>query len=322
MTNIQLTDPQIFAEVAIDEETNAFNHQIEQDLSELPPLWETGPVAARQAREEGKSIFGPLVLSPRATTRKITTSEDREIGLRIFLPPENAKAVYFHIHGGGWVLGGNHHQDPRLEALSRSCQLAVISVDYRLSPEHPYPAAPDDCELALLWLLDHSESEFGSERILIGGESAGAHLSVVTMLRMRDRHAYTGFAGANLVYGIYDLGLTPSARNWGERNLVLNTPSMLWFLDQFLSEETDLRKPDLSPLWADLSGLGPALFTVGTLDPLLDDSLFMSSRWSAAGNRAELAVFPGGVHTFDSSPTKLGKTALSNMYRFINSVLG
>ncbi len=88
---------------------------------------------------------------------------------------------------------------------------------YRLAPEHPYPAAPDDCEAVARWLVAHRVDAFGTDRIAVGGESAGAHLALVTLLRLRDRHGYSGFTGANLTFGAFDLSGTPSPLRWGAR---------------------------------------------------------------------------------------------------------
>ena len=133
---------------------------------------------------------------------------------------------------------------------------------------------------------------FGTDALTIGGESAGGHLTAVTILRMRDRHGYTRFRGANIVYGAFDLSLTPSQRLFGNTRLVLRTIDMQQFYNAFLPTITDRRVPDISPLYADLKNLCPALFTVGTKDALLDDTLFMHARWVAAGNEAELAIYP------------------------------
>jgi acetyl esterase/lipase len=191
-------------------------------------------------------------------------------------------------------------------------------VDYRLAPEHPYPAGPDDCEAAAVWLVEHAQAEFSpsSSRLLIGGESAGAHLSVATLLRLRDKHGFRGFSRANLTFGVFDLSGTPSARRAPDDALVINGKAMQWFHEQFVASER-LREPDVSPLYADLAGLPPALFTVGTLDPLLDDSLFMYARWQAAGNAAELAVYPGGVHGFVSYPYPLAARARERITQFL-----
>lgn len=206
--------------------------------------------------------------------------------------------VYLHIHGGGWVIGGADMQDPLLLTLADQAGLAVVSVHYRLAPEHRYPAAPDDCEAAALWLHGNARSAFGTDRLFIGGESAGAHLSAVTLLRLKRRLGHCAFAGANFNFGVFDLGLTPSARAFGNERLFLRSLDMVQFRDAFLPGVENLRAPDISPLYGELQGLCPALFSVGTRDALLDDSLFMHARWLAAGNIGQLDVLPGAPHGF------------------------
>jgi acetyl esterase/lipase len=310
--------PHVFREDAISEETHAFNAQIEETMRDMPPFASVPPQVTRDARESGESVFGPLQLSAMAVERTVP-GRAGEVPVRVFVP-DTVGGVYMHIHGGGWTIGRAHHQDPRMEQLARDCAVAVVSVDYRLAPEHPYPAGPDDCEDVAAWLVEHSAREFGSDRIVIGGGSAGGHLSAVTALRLRDRHGYTGLAGLNLIYGCYDLTMTPSAKSWGERRLVMTTSDIHWFLDQFVPE--DMRAdPDVSPLYADLRDMPRALFTVGTLDSILDDSLFMYARWVAAGNEAELAVYPGGAHGFDNFPIALAREANARMDAFIQRCL-
>ena len=307
-------DTRPFAPDAIDPATATFNAQLEATLAALPPPYTFEPKLIREVRESGQSIFGPIPRSAMAQNRTIS-GPSGNLTVRVF-EPDQVKGVYLHLHGGGWSLGRAHHQDERLEEIARRCSIAVASVDYRLAPEHPYPAGPDDCEAAALWLAQNAKAELGSDCLVIGGESAGAHLSVVTLLRMRDRHGFSGFAAANLAYGMYDLSLLPSAARWGQRNLVLSTPIIEWFVNMFIPAK-DRRDPDISPLYADLSGMPPALFTVGTLDPLLDDSLFMHARWGAAGNEAELALFPGGIHGFNLFPIELGRQADARVDAFL-----
>jgi acetyl esterase/lipase len=306
--------PSLFSPEAIDAETAAFNEQLEALLATVEPTHRRQPVEIRAEREAGNGTFGSVVLSEMAQSREIAG-----VPVRVFTP-ETVQGVYLHIHGGGWVLGRAHHSDVRNESVARSNNLAVVSVDYRLAPEDQYPAGPDDCEAVAAWLAENLRGEFGTEKLLIGGESAGGHLAAVTLLRLRDRHGFRGFRAANLVYGAYDLSMPPSQRNWGERNFVLSTPTMQWFYDHFVPEARR-REPDVSPLYADLSGLPPALFTVGTLDPLLDDSLFMHARWLAAGNRAEIAVYPGGPHGFNAFPTELARRANARIDAFLSGAL-
>jgi acetyl esterase/lipase len=170
-------------------------------------------------------------------------------------------------------------------------------------------------------LAQNALSEFGTDRLVIGGESAGANLSAVTLLRMRDRHDFNGFCAAVLTYGGFDLSMTPSARNWGDRPLILTTPLIEWFHECYASRDK-LTDPDVSPLYAELADMPTALFTIGTLDPLLDDSLFMYARWMAAGNQAELAVYPGGIHAFNAFPLKAADRANQKIAEFISGAVG
>jgi acetyl esterase len=296
----------------------AFNAMIEETTRDFPPIWDVGPVLARTSRDTGTSVFGPLVVSERARQIEID-GPGGVLSVRVFEPAE-PRGVFVHIHGGGWVLGAANHHDPMLERLADATGLVVASVDYRLAPEHPYPAGPDDCEAAALWLVENAPAELGGSVLAIGGESAGAHLSAVTLTRLRDRHGLTPFRAALLTYGCFDLRGTPSLVAFGDRPLILNTSVTRWFVEQFVGGE-DLEQADISPLFADLSGLPPALFTVGDTDPLLDDSLFMAARWRAAGNDARLEIWPGGIHAFDYFETEYGLAARARMADFLNLVL-
>ena len=137
---------------------------------------------------------------------------------------------------------------------------------------------------------------------------------------MRDKHSYTYWKGADMVYGAYELsGAIPSQRYIGGSSPIIDTDTMNWFYDQFLQNGEDRTDPDISPLNARLDNLPPALFTIGTLDPLLDDSLFMHSRWIAAGNQSEIAIYPGGLHAFNNGETELARIANDRRIEAIRS---
>ena len=314
--------PALFRKEAIAEDTAKLNDTLVQLMTGLPEWWNVGAEATREARRQGRGPFPPAVISPRARTVSITGRDGNTIALRVIAPTQ-VRGVYLHIHGGGWVLGSAALQDPLLEQIADGTGLAVVSAEYRLAPEDPYPAGPDDCESAAAWLVANAKAEFGSDVLTIGGELAGAHLAAVTLLRLRERYGYSGFRGANLVYGAYDLSMTPSQRAFGDsRRLVLRTIDMQQFYNAFLPTVTDRRVPDISPLYADLTGLCPALFSVGTADALLDDTLFMHARWIAAGNEAELAIYPGGAHGFTLFPNRLADEAAARSAAFLRSVSG
>jgi acetyl esterase/lipase len=250
-----------------------------------------------------------------------------EVPLRIIAPEGEANGTFLHLHGGGWTLGESDGQDLRLQRLARETGLTVVSVDYRLAPENPYPAGPDDCEAAALWLIgEEGQAELGTAGPRgIGGDSAGGQLAAATLLRLRDRHGITGaFGAAVLQYGCFDLSMTPSQRLWGERNLVLSGPIMAWFGDQFLPahDREARRDPDISPLFADLRDMPPAIFTIGTEDPLLDDTLFMEARWRHAGHPTELRIWPEAPHGFVSLPMSVADVALAAEHEFLCRTLG
>lgn len=311
-------DPKLFDPALIGDEIRRQNAEIVAKLAGLPDQWSVPLPVLRERRRQGLGAFPPMPKSRRAQILEIGGPAG-PLPLRV-IAPERPRGVYLHIHGGGWTLGAADEQDPWLGRLADRCGLACVSVEYRLAPEDPYPAAPDDCEAAALWLVREAQARFGTARYFIGGESAGAHLAVVTLLRLRDRHGLRPFAGANLFAGCYDLALTPSAANWGDEKLVLNTRDIRVFADNFCGTETDRRSPDVSPIHADLAGLPPALFSVGTRDLLLDDTLFMASRWVAAGNRAEAAVWPGGCHVFHRFESGLTEQALARIDAFVESL--
>jgi acetyl esterase/lipase len=306
-------------------QTRAFNAELELLLATMPPVHTVPPEQTRQARREGNGIYPAPVFLPEARTLELD-GPGGPIPLRIIAAEREQTGAFLHIHGGGWTLGENDLQDVRLARLARETGLTVVSVGYRLAPEDPYPAAPDDCEAAALWLMGDEGriAVGGASRLAIGGDSAGAHLAVVTLLRLRDRHGITGaFAAAVLQYGSFDLSMTPSQRLWGERNLVLSGAIISWFVNQFLPahDREQLRDPDVSPLFAELSGMPPAVFTVGTQDPLLDDTLFMEARWRTAGHATELDIWPEAPHGFISLPMTVTDSALSMEHEFLRRTL-
>jgi acetyl esterase len=304
-------------------ESRAFNQQLEAVLADMAPIESVPPDESRLARLEGTGAFPAPQFLDHARDETIAGPAG-DLGLRI-LPAKQPRGVYLHIHGGGWVLGAAIGQDVALDRIVRATGLTAVSVEYRLAPEHPYPAAPDDCEAAARWLLERGLAELGAPPlVVIGGESAGAHLALVTLLRLRDRHdALAPFAGANLVYGVYDLSGTPSQRRW-DRNLVLSPGNLAWFYHCFVgSRPVEARRdPDISPLYAELSGLPPMLLTVGLADPLLDDSLFLDARLRAAGGPCEVAVYPDSVHGFNAFPLAMARAANERIDAWIASRVG
>ncbi|MED5173695.1 MAG: alpha/beta hydrolase [Actinomycetota bacterium] len=259
----------------------------------------------------------PQPILESGTTRTIQVP-GADIELRIFVP-SSPRGVYLHLHGGGWVIGSAFDRDPKLEAVAMGTDSVAISVEYRLAPEFPYPTPLDDCEAAAQWVLENSEKEWGVRGVVIGGESAGAHLSATTALRVRDHLGMLDrVVGLNLVYGVFDLSMTPSQLSGRDLPLI-PTKTMRWFYDHFLQGEVNPKDPRISPLYADLDGLPPSLLTVGTNDPLLDDSLFMAARLRSTNCEVALDVYPEAIHGFTVLPGAAGEVANKRANNFIAS---
>ncbi|MEM1276823.1 MAG: alpha/beta hydrolase [Pseudomonadota bacterium] len=302
-----------FDPAAISQETAAFNADLIAKLKDAHRPMDVPVELTRQARAEGRGLFplvGPLEGSDWVDIPGAPGGPGR---VRLSLPPTPPRGVYLHIHGGGWTLGNPEHLDGYSQRIAQATGLAVASVQYRLSPEHRWPDCAEDCLAAARWALSAYEGP-----LFIGGESAGAHLSAVTLLRLRASGEADRVEGMVLNYGPFDLGGTPSLKAWGEAYLVLSTPVVAWFTENLLQGQ---RPPEASPLYADLKGLPPALFQIGTLDPLLDDTLFMEARWRAAGNETELAIVPGGVHAFDCFDLAIAREAHARQDAFLNRLL-
>ena len=306
LRSVALFDPDLLAHIHEQRTYNAKLMETTAAMATVDTTTEEGLRWLREAMAPG-GLFGMAALDV-AETLDLPGPEG-PIPVRI-LRPETIEGIYLHFHGGGMTLGSAASMDGRNWPLAQACNVAVISVDYRLAPEHPYPAGPDDCEAAALWLIDHAAEEFGTRRLLVGGESAGAYFAMLTMIRLRDRLGTSPpFLGVDLCYGGYDLGGTPSTvQQVGKVPYAVgDETNRQRYLPGRSKEEA--RDPAVSPLWADLSGLPPCLLTVGTADWLLDDSLFLAARLAAAGNRVELAVYPEGPHGIDGCPTALGRVA-------------
>lgn len=277
-------DPGLYRPEAVSPEVRAFNAAF---------------LARMNAPDAPPSPFSDKPKAANAVVRKVKGA-GREVEVRI-IPPKSGspRGAYLHMHGGGLMFGAADQDDPMLERIVEATGLAAVTVEYRLAPAHPYPAAWDDCEAAAAWLAKDVKAEFGGGALAIGGESAGATLAVPVLVRLRDKHGFTGFEAANLSYGNYDTSGSPSQHWIGMNRYLLDEGAIAMCSNAYAPDVSMRRDPDMSAVYANLKDLPPALFSVGTLDPFLDDSLFVYARWIAAGNEAELAVYPGAPHAFN-----------------------
>ena len=245
--------------------------------------------------------------------------------LHILAPERPPIAVMLRIHGGGWAAGTPEDDEELNDKIARRLGIVIVSPEYRLVPQASIADQIEDCVAAAQWVAAEAEARFGTDRLLLGGISAGAYLAVSTLLRLRDRGepAFEQIEGVHLDCGAYDLSGSPTIRRATNETLVLSRD----LIDQIITlglpgvDEEARRDPSISPLYADLTGLPPALFTVGTLDPSQDDSSFLAWAWRLAGNHAELDVWPEGAHAFTNMGTPLGAVALDRTVAWLAAVL-
>lgn len=246
-----------------------------------------------------RSVPGVIVRTQRLRWK------DQDLSLRTLIPDAPARGVYVDYHGGGWSIGNAAMDDPVNLRIAKECGLVVVSVDYGLMPETRLPQMMAQCAAAADWVFERGETEFGAAPVFIGGESAGAHLAACTLLAVKKARAdFDRLKGAVLFYGVYDLSSTPSVRNAARGTLVLHGPAMRSGLASLAPDrdEAGLRDPSLSPLYADLSGLPPALLLCGTIDPLIDDTRLMAERWSRQSGDVQTVIAPDAPHAFNRFP--------------------
>jgi len=225
-----------------------------------------------------------------------------EIPARAYLPgKETGYPLFVLLHGGGWVIGDLDTADNMARFLCRHVPCAVLSVDYRLAPEHVFPAAVEDSFAAVEWAVEHA-GELGGDpkRVLVGGDSAGGTLTAVVAQMARQKGA-PKIAGQVLFYAATDGAHldTPSYKEFGEKSLGLPTRDIVWFLEQYTPDPKDRLDPRVSPLLAgDLHGLAPALVVTAEFDVLRDEGEVYALRMQVAGVKVKLMRCNGMIHGF------------------------
>ena len=271
----------------------------------LPPHYELPPAEGREGMEKARAIFGgdPVEL-PRVEDRAIPGPAG-DVPIRIYAPeaqtPESGAAlpVLVFFHGGGWVLGSLDTHDDVCRHFAKLAGCMVIAVDYRLAPEHKFPAAVEDCTAALEWIAAHGDS-LGCDpaRLAVGGDSAGGNLAAVMTQLARERGGPT-IAFQLLIYPVTARDFSaPSMKAYGE-GFLLTKKGMHWFMDHYLNDPSEGEDPRVAPLKAEsLVGLPPALVVTVEYDVLRDEGEAYARRLAEAGVAARLVRYDGLIHGF------------------------
>lgn len=279
-----------------------------------------GPAMTDLTPDEARTMFAALAAAQER--EGVERVDDRlipglagDIPIRVYTPHAavgEAHGVLVWLHGGGWVIGDLETADPTCRSLARRAGCVVVSVDYRLAPEHPAPAALGDCMSALAWTVENFELlGVDASKVAIGGDSAGGNLAALVCQRVRDEFG-PEIDFQLLVYPVTDLTLSHASIDENAEGYFLTKAAMEWFVGHYLGG-SDPKDPAVSPLHAgDLSGLPPALVITAQMDPLRDEGEAYATRLKEAGVPTEAIRYAGQIHGFMGMASILddGKDAL------------
>ncbi|MFC7019361.1 MULTISPECIES: alpha/beta hydrolase [Haloarcula] len=222
------------------------------------------------------------------------------VGLRIYEPATSGpRPLFVYVHGGGWVFDTADGHDHLARAIANAGECTVVSVDYRLAPDHPFPAPLADCYAATEWVAAHPDALGGDpDRLVVGGDSAGGNLAAATCLRARDADG-PAIAHQVLVYPVLDRNFATDSYRENAEGYLLTRSAMRWFWDHYLESPLDAANPYAAPLRArDLSGLPPATVVAAEFDPLRDEDVAYAERLRDAGVPVELRRYEEMIHGF------------------------
>jgi acetyl esterase len=273
-----------------------------ESMKERP---ERTSLSAVEARAQGNATFEAFWNADRPTLWAVYNhqlpGEHGPIRVRLYDPgiARPAPCLIF-IHGGGGVIGSLDSHDGVCRRLAQAGRFMVASVDYRLAPEHKFPAGLEDCIAAVRWIAANGAAwGIDSERLAVGGDSAGGNLALATLFGLRDADERALKAGL-LIYGAYlsytAATETASQTAYGDGSYVLSQADMRWFWDHYISSPADNQNPLAVPLLGELKGLPPLMVTAAEFDPLLDDSTRLVARLEQAGAPYRYVPWPGVTH--------------------------
>jgi acetyl esterase len=296
----------------------------EREKARVTPVSSLSAAQARASRAAWRQVTSGVGPDVHQVLERSVPGPGGSIPARLYLPsPARPLPALVYFHGGGWVLGDLDHSDALCRSLCDQAGCLVVNVDYRLAPEHRYPAAAEDAGAAVRWVAEHA-SELGADpdRLAVGGASAGGNLAAVAALKARDLGGPV-IAAQALIYPITDHRFdTPSYQRFAAGPLV-SRDDMRWYWAQYLEREEQGAEPYASPLRTeDLRGLPPALIVTAECDPLCSEGEAYGERLRQAGVPATSARYDGMVHGFLSMPAlDKGREAVAFVARWLRERL-
>lgn len=265
-----------------------------------PPLWQGSAAQARQRPMLMDALFGP---APAVAMQQvvIASTQGHALDMRLYTPDGQPKGMIVYLHGGGWVLGSAASFHPLTATLAQRSGCAVLSVDYRLAPEYPFPLPLDDARAALAWAAGAgaAQARTADRPLMVMGDSAGANLATTAARLHNEAGGQPPVQLQVLAYPVTDCNFDRPSYHAFAEGYLLSRQDMMWFWDQYLPNPLLRHNPLASPLQcADLSASPRTLVLTAEFDPLRDEGEIYCARLQAQGVPAEAVRCPGLVHGF------------------------
>ncbi|MGC8477875.1 MAG: alpha/beta hydrolase [Acetobacteraceae bacterium] len=270
-------------------------------LAGRPPFEQLTPAEAREAYMKSRAILQPEP-EPVAEARDLAAPGPHgPIPLRLYRPQGGAAPLpgLIYYHGGGWLLGGLDSHDVVCRRFANAARCVVVSVDYRMAPEHKFPAAIDDCAAATGWAIGQAAAlGIDPARVAVGGDSAGGNLAAVMALMARDG-ALPRLAYQLLIYPATDMTMTTVSAQTVGPGVPLTSATMKWFIDHYMRGPEDMIDWRASPIRAaSVAGTAPALVLTAAADPLRDEGIAYAARLEREGVRTTAIHLTDQIHGF------------------------
>lgn len=282
--------------MALDEATTAFLAAGAEQGG--PALHEMTPQQAREMNGGLTALYGPGP-DMTVTDSTIPGPDGHQVPVRTYLPADQTKGVIVYAHGGGWMVGDLDGFDTLCRIMAERTGCAVLSVDYRLAPEHAFPAAADDTWAAVQWAADHrAELNAAADApLLVSGDSSGGNVAAVAAQRAV-RNGGPELAAQLLVYPVTDANFETGSYNDPQNNTMLGKEAMVMFWDAYTPDPADRKNPDSAPLQGDPTGTAPALVLLAEHDVLRDEGAAYAEKLRQSGVEVDEQVIEGQMHGY------------------------